>query len=104
MKRGKIASNYNIKSISEKTFNSIERKEISIPARRQSKFKMLKHETTGYFYGTWKSESTRLNQIRFYNQIRNNETNLANDGLTSLHFKGVSKTEQDNYTFISVEL
>ena len=87
-----------------KTIQSIERKEISIPARRQSNFEMLKHETTGYFYGTWKSESTRLNQIRFYNQIRNNETDLANDGLTSLHFKGVSKTEQDNYTFISVEL
>jgi len=87
-----------------KTIQSIERKEISIPARRQSKFKMLKHKSEGYFQGTWKSESTRLNQIRFYNQIRNNETDLATDGLTSLNFKGVSKTEQDNYTFISVEL
>ena len=87
-----------------KTIQSIERKEISIPARRQSKFEMLKHKSEGYFQGTWKSESTRLNQIRFYNQIRNNETDLATDGLTSLNFKGVSKTEQDNYTFISVEL
>ena len=87
-----------------KTIQSIERKEISIPARRQSKFKMLKHKSEGYFQGTWKSESTRLNQIRFYNQVRNNETDLATDGLTSLNFKGVSKTEQDNYTFISVEL
>ena len=87
-----------------KTFHSIERKEISIPARRQSKFEMIKHESEGYLEGGWKSESTRLNQIRFYNQVRNNETNLATDGLTSLNFKGVSKTEQDNYTFISVEL
>jgi len=87
-----------------KTFQSIDRKEISIPARRQSTFEMLKHESKGYYHGTWKSESTRLNQIRFYNQVRNNETNLATDGLTSLNFKGVSKTEQDNYTFISVEL
>ena len=86
------------------TIQSIERKEISIPARRQSKFEMLKHKSEGYFQGTWKSESTRLNQIRFYNQVRNNETDLATDGLTSLNFKGVSKTEQDNYTFISVEL
>ena len=87
-----------------KTIQSIERKEISIPARRQSKFEMLKHKSEGYFQGTWKSESTRLNQIRFYNQVRNNETDLATDGLTSLNFKGVSKTEQDKYTFISVEL
>ena len=50
---------------------------------------MLKHESKGYYHGTWKSESTRLNQIRFYNQVRNNETNLATDGLTSLNFKGL---------------
>jgi len=72
---------------------------------------MLKHESEGYLEGGygrssggWKSESTRLNQIRFYNQVRDNQTELATDGLTSLKFKGVSKTEQDNYTFISVEL
>lgn len=87
-----------------KTFQSIERKEISIPARRQSKFEMMEHKPEGYLEGGWKSESTRLNQIRFYNQVRNNETDLATDGLTTLNFKGVSKTEQDNYTFISVEL
>ena len=87
-----------------KTFQSIERKEISIPARRQSTFEMINHKPEGYLEGGWKSKSTRLNQIRFYNQVRNNETDLANDGLTSLNFKGVSKTEQDNYTFISVEL
>ena len=38
------------------------------------------------------------------NLVNNNETKLATDGLTSLNFKGVSKTEQDKYTFISVEL
>ena len=65
---------------------------------------MINHTSEGYLEGGWKTESTRLNQIRFYNQVRNNETNLATDGLTSLKFKGVSKTEHDNYTFIPVEL
>ena len=87
-----------------KSFQSIEKKEISIPARRQSKFEMINHKSEGYLEGGWKSESTRLNQIRFYNQVRNNETDLSKDGLSSLKFKSVSKTEQDNYTFISVEL
>ena len=87
-----------------KSIQSIERKEISIPARRQSTFEMINHKPEGYLEGGWKTKSTRLNQIRFYNQVRNNETNLATDGLTSLKFKGVSKTEQDNYAFISVEL
>ena len=86
-----------------KSFQSIERKEISI-RRRQSTFEMINHTSEGYLEGGWKSQSTRLNQIRFYNQVRNNETNLSTDGLTSLKFTGVSKTEQDNYTFISVEL
>ena len=87
-----------------KSQNELEQKRISIPARRNSTFEMIKHKPEGYLEGGWKSQSTRLNQIRFYNQVRNNETNLATDGLTSLNFKGVSKTEQDNYTFISVEL
>ena len=87
-----------------KPLNELEQKRISIPARRNSTFEMIEHKPEGYLEGGWKSESTRLNQIRFYNQVRNNETNLATDGLTSLNFKGVSKTEQDNYTFISVEL
>jgi len=87
-----------------KSLQSIERKEISIPARRKSTFEMIEHESEGYLEGGWKTKSTRLNQIRFYNQVRNNQTELATDGLTSLKFKGVSKTEQDNYAFISVEL
>ena len=87
-----------------KSFQSIERKEISIPARRQSTFEMINHTSEGYLEGSWKTKSTRLNQIRFYNQVRNNETNLSTDGLTTLKFTGVSKTEQDNYTFISVKL
>ena len=85
-------------------FNRFQRKEISIPARRQSTFEMINHTSEGYLEGSWKTKSTRLNQIRFYNQVLNNETNLSTDGLTSLKFTKVSSTEQDNYTFISVKL
>ena len=87
-----------------KSFQSIERKEISIPARRQSKFEMINHKSEGYLEGGWKSESTRLNQIRFYNQVRNNETDLAKDGLSSLKYTKVSDTSQGKYSFISVKL
>ena len=48
-----------------KSFQSIERKEISIPARRQSTFEMIKHTSEGYLEGGWKTESTRLNQLGF---------------------------------------
>jgi len=45
-----------------------------------------------------------LNQIRYYKQVLDNESNLTTDGLSTLKFKTMSKTEDDNYTFLSVDL
>ena len=87
-----------------KPFNELEQKRISIPARRSSTFEMINHKSEGYLQGGWKSESTRLNQIRFYNQVINNESNLTQDGLSTLKYTKVSDTSQEKYSFISVEL
>ena len=87
-----------------KSIKDIERKKISIPARRESTFKIIKHESEGYKDGGWKYQSTRLNQIRYYKQILDNKSNLTTDGLSTLKFKTISKTEDDNYTFLSVNL
>ena len=87
-----------------KPIQDIERKKISIPARRESTFKLIGHPPEGYRDGGWKYESTRLNQIRYYKQILDNESNLTTDGLSTLKFKTMSKTEDDNYTFLSVDL
>ena len=87
-----------------KTIQDIQSKTISIPARRQSEFEMIEHKSEGYFEGGWKSKSTRLNQLRFYNEILNNETNLDSDGLSTLKYTKVSDTSQEKYSFISVEL
>ena len=87
-----------------KPLNELEHKRISIPARRSSTFEMIEHKPEGYFQGGWKSESTRLNQIRFYNEVINNKSNLEQDGLSTLKYTKVSSTSQDNFTFISVKL
>ena len=87
-----------------KPLNELERKRISIPARRSSTFEMIKHESEGYYQGGWKSQSTRLNQIRFYNEVLQNKTGLTKDGLTTLKFKKISETNDGNYTMLSVEL
>ena len=50
------------------------------------------------------AESTRLNQIRFYNQVINNESNLTTDGLSTLKYTKVSSISQGKYSFISVKL
>ena len=84
--------------------HQLEQKRISIPARRSSKFEMIKHESEGYYQGGWKSQSTRLNQIRFYNEVLQNKTGLTKDGLTTLKFKKISETNDGNYTMLSVEL
>jgi len=87
-----------------KPLNELEQKRISIPARRNSTFEMIEHKPEGYLEGGWKSESTRLNQIRFYNQVINNESNLTQDGLSTLKYKKISSTSQGKYSFISVKL
>ena len=87
-----------------KSYKDLGRKKISIPARRESIFEMIQHGAEGYGDGGWKYESTRLNQIRYYNQVLENKSNLTTDGLSSLRFKTNSKTEEDNYTFLSVSL
>ena len=87
-----------------KSQNELEQKRISIPARRNSTFEMIKHKPEGYLEGGWKSESTRLNQIRFYNQVINNKSNLTTDGLSTLKYTKVSSTSQGKYSFISVKL
>ena len=64
----------------------------------------MKHDSNGYVDGSWKEESTRLNQIRFFNQVRNNKTNLDTDGLTTLHFTEVSEKTTRNITHLKVTL
>ena len=87
-----------------KTIQDIQSKSISIPARRNSKFEMINHKSEGYLEGGWKTKSTRLNQLRFYNEVLNNETNLDTDGLSTLKYTKVSSTSQGKYSFISVKL
>ena len=87
-----------------KSQHELERKRISIPARRSSTFEMIKHTSEGYLDGGWKSESTRQNQIRFYNEVLQNETNLTQDGLSTLQYNVKAEATAPKYTFISVEL
>ena len=101
-----VTNEYDAKSYQSipKTIQDIQSKTISIPARRQSTFEMINHKSEGYSGGGWKSKSTRLNQLRFYNEILNNETNLDSDGLSTLKYKKISSTSQGKYSFISVKL
>jgi hypothetical protein len=61
-------------------------KEIKIPYRRDSIFNCLLHEENGFVNNGWKDQSTRWNQLRFYNEVCKNKELVFNEGLTTLEF------------------
>jgi len=60
--------------------------EIDIPNRRESLFKSLKHDENGFIGNQWKDQSTRWNQLRFVNEVSENDELIQNDGLSTLSF------------------
>ena len=82
----------------------MENKRVVKPFRRQGSFKLQTHTPQGYVEGKWKTESTRLNQIRFFNQVVNNQTNLGTDGLSNLNFELTDEKTRREYTHLKVRL
>ena len=82
----------------------LENKRVTKPYRRQGSFKLQKHKSEGFTNGQWKTESTRLNQIRFFNQVVDNQTNLGTDGLSNLSFELIDEKTRREYTHLKVTL
>jgi len=70
--------------------------EVKIPHRRQSTFRLLKHEENGFLGNGWKDQSTRWNQLRFQNEVFHNYELIKNDGLSTLEFIEHSKFHHSN--------
>jgi len=79
-----------------------EYKEIKVPYRRESTFKLLPHEENGYEDGGWKNQTTRYNQLRFHNEVLNNSVKFENDGLSTCNFKEYGKHTDNNILHINV--
>jgi hypothetical protein len=78
-------------------------KKIKIPKRRESLFKSLKHEESGFFENKWKDKATRWNQLRFHNEVCNETSEpFESDGISNLKYTkwGIEKVE--NITKITV--
>jgi hypothetical protein len=74
------------------------------PCRRNSRFKSLKHKTNSSIGNKWVHTETRKNQLKYYNQVREELDNFRIDGLNTLRFNEVGKEEKDLVTKISIEL
>lgn len=68
-----------------------------IPFRKKCRFQSLKHEENGFVDNKWKNECTRWNQLRFVNEVSNDDNLLKNDGLSTLEFieHGVKKLDKN---------
>jgi hypothetical protein len=77
-------------------------KKIDLPIRRDSIFKSMKHEQNGFFENRWKDKATRWNQLRFYNEVRNNSNLLFGDGLSDLKYTDHGRKREGNITEINV--
>jgi hypothetical protein len=93
-----------LNNVGIKTFNESFKTFLPKPYRRNSRFKSLKHKKNSSEGNSWIHKSTRKNQIRFYNEVRDNITDFRIDGLNTLRFSEVNKEEKNLVTKISLEL
>ncbi len=85
-------------------FDTSEFYDIFVPKRRKSVIKLLSHRENGYEDGKWKSKTTRLNQVRFFNNISRNLFNTKEDGLSNCKYKLLNEASLKNYHHLSVLL
>jgi hypothetical protein len=77
-------------------------KEIKVPHRRESTFKLIPHEENGYENGGWKNQTTRYNQLRYHNEVLTNSVNFKDDGISTCTFREYGKNTVDNIIQVNV--
>lgn len=81
-----------------------ENKLIDVPFRRISTFELMSHEENGFVKTGWKSEMTRYNQLKFYNEVQKGYRNTKEDGLSNCDFveHSVSKVKQQIHVVVGI--
>jgi hypothetical protein len=74
------------------------------PFRRNSRFKSLKHKSNSSIGNKWIHLETRKNQIRYYNEVRQELIDFRIDGLNTLRFEELSKEETELVTKVLVKI
>ena len=63
------------------------------PFRRNSRFKSLKHDSNSSIGNKWVHQETRINQLKYYNEVRQHEVDFRIDGLNTLRYKLVKEKD-----------
>jgi hypothetical protein len=79
-------------------------KEMLVPYRRKSLFRLLSHKTNSWNEQNWVHKETRINQLRFLNQIKTKLYNTDKDGLNTCIYQVLNDIKVNNYHHLSVLL
>jgi hypothetical protein len=79
-------------------------KEISVPFRRKSNFKLLSHKPNSWDGNNWVHKETRINQLRFLNDIKQGLYNTDADGLNTCTYQIIGEASVKNSHHLSVLL
>jgi hypothetical protein len=75
------------------------------PYRRNSRFKSLKHDSNSSIGNKWVHQETRINQLKYYNEVRQHIASYKIDGLNTLKYSVIKVKNKNKKTKqISVEL
>lgn len=75
---------------------------VEVPFRRNSIFGVLNHEENGYVKMGWKHETTRYNQLRYYNEVEKGSIDTRKDGLNNCKFIEHGFVNDENIKQITV--
>lgn len=79
-------------------------KDMVVPFRRKSLFKLLSHKTNSWNEKNWVHRETRVNQLRFLNQIKTKIYDTDKDGLNNCMYQILNDVKVKNYHHLSVLL
>ena len=79
-------------------------KDMAVPFRRKSLFKLLSHKSNSWNEKNWVHRETRVNQLRFLNQIKTKLYNTDKDGLNNCLYQVLNDISVKNHHHLSVLL
>ncbi len=79
-------------------------KEMMVPYRRESLFKLLSHKPNSWNGKSWVHRETRINQLRFLNEVKKRLYNIELDGLNSCMYQIIGEAKKENIHHLSVLL
>tara|TARA_B100000902_G_scaffold116890_1_gene117620 strand:- start:27463 stop:28851 length:1389 start_codon:yes stop_codon:yes gene_type:complete len=84
-------------------YDSKQKSSIPIPYRREGRFQVLSHKRNSWNGMKWIDKLTRLNQLKFFNEVRTDLFDMNIEGLNTLRYKITNEETFENYRKVSVQ-